>query len=102
MTADLAGAVALADVLARATGPLGVLSAPTSPAGSGRRFVPGATLLDRPEGTLVRRGGSTRGFTAELLAAAGGTVSVALLAATSPAEGLREAAADVLREVRTG
>ncbi|MBY8877351.1 serine hydrolase domain-containing protein [Actinacidiphila acidipaludis] len=99
MTADLASAVALADLLGQGVGPLGALSAHAAPAGPGRRFVPGAVLLDRPEGALVWRGGSTRGFTAELLAAAGGAVSVALLATTSPAEGLREAAADVLRDV---
>jgi CubicO group peptidase (beta-lactamase class C family) len=102
MTADLASAVGLADLLGQGAGPRGPLSAHAAPAGPGRRFVPGAVLLDRPEGTLVWRGGSTRGFTTELLADAGGTVSVALLAATSPADGLREAAVDVLREVSPG
>jgi hypothetical protein len=60
----------------------------------------GAPAVPEPAGTLVWRGGSTRGFTAELLTAGDGSASVVLLAATTPARRLRDLATDLLHEVQ--
>jgi hypothetical protein len=103
MTADLPSLLALADAVGRADDPLvEALMAVTTPAGNGVRFVPGAALLDRPGGTIVWRGGSTRGFTAELMAAADGSAAVVLLATTTPAPKLRAAAEELVGALRAG
>lgn len=103
MTADLPSLLALADAVGRADDPLvKALMAVTTPAGSGVRFVPGAALLDRPGGTIVWRGGSTRGFTAELMAAADGSAAVVLIAATTPAPRLRAVAEELVGALRAG
>lgn len=103
MTADLPSMLTLADAVGQADDPLiRALLAQTTPAGSGVRFVPGAALLDRPGGTVFWRGGSTRGFTAELMAAGDGSAAVVLLAAATPAAGLRTAAEELVGALRTG
>ena len=102
MTADLDSVLALAGVVGRAADPLaGALLAHTAPVGPGSSFIPGAALLDRPEGPIMWRGGSTAGFTAEIMAPADGSAAVVLLGSSTPAEGLRNAAEEVLRLVRS-
>ncbi|WP_460351066.1 serine hydrolase domain-containing protein [Actinoallomurus acanthiterrae] len=103
MTADLPSLLALANAVGRADDPLiRALMMLTTPAGGGARFVPGAALLDRPGGTIVWRGGSTRGFTAELMAAGDGSAAVVLLAAATPAPGLRAVADELVSGMRAG
>ena len=102
MTADLDSVLALAGVVGRVADPLaGALLAHTAPVGPGSSFIPGAALLDRPEGPIMWRGGSTAGFTAEIMAPADGSAAVVLLGSSTPAEGLRNAAEEVLRLVRS-
>lgn len=103
MTADLPSLLALADAAGRAGDPLvSALMKLTTPAGRGVRFVPGAALLDLPGGAFLWRGGSTRGFTAELMAAADGSAAVVLLAAATPAPGLRAVAEELVGALRAG
>ncbi|WP_370368626.1 serine hydrolase domain-containing protein [Catenulispora sp. GP43] len=100
MTADLDSVLTLAGVVGRAGDPLAeALLAHTAPAGPGASFIPGATLLDRADGPILWRGGSTRGFTAELMAAVDGSAAVVLLGASSTAAGLRQTAEGLLRVV---
>ena len=72
----------------------------TTPAGPGVRFAAGVALLERPEGTMLWRGGATSGYSCEILAALDGTVSVVLLASKSPPEGLKEVASELAAELR--
>ena len=102
MTADLDSVLALAGVIGQAADPLvGALLTRTAPMGPGARFLPGAAILDRADGQILWRGGSTRGFTAEIMAAVDGSAAVVMLGASTPADGLRSAAEDVLRLVRS-
>jgi hypothetical protein len=102
MTADLPSVLALARSLSRADDPIvSGLTMRSTPAGPGARFVPGGTVVERERGPVFWRGGSTRGFTAEIVAAAGdATAAVVLLGAATPAPGLRAAAEELLDAVR--
>jgi CubicO group peptidase (beta-lactamase class C family) len=101
MSADTHDLLALADLLGQGTDPLVHAALDHAvPAGPGVRFAPGFTLLDRPAGTLIWRGGSTPGFTTEIVTAADGSASVVLLAATTPATCLRDLALDLLHQVQ--
>jgi CubicO group peptidase (beta-lactamase class C family) len=99
MTADLPSVLALAGSLSRVDDPIvRRLTSHATPAGPGARFVPGAALLDREGGAVFWRGGSTRGFTAEIVAAADGSAAVVVLASATPAPGLRAVAEGLLRD----
>jgi CubicO group peptidase (beta-lactamase class C family) len=103
MTASASDLLTLTRHYASAEDPL-ILAALslTTPAGPGVRFGAGVALLDRPEGTMLWRGGATSGYSCEILAALDGTVSVVLLASKSPPEGLKEVASELAAELRRG
>lgn len=100
MTADLPSVLALAQSLSRTGDPIvRRLRAHSVDAGPGVRFVPGGAIVEREPGPVFWRGGSTRGFTAEIVAAGDGSAAVVLLGAATPAPGLRAAAEDLVRMV---
>lgn len=101
MAADLPSVLALAQSLSRADDPIvSGLKARSTPAGPGARFVPGGVVVEREQGPVFWRGGSTRGFTAEIVAAGDASAAVVLLGAATPAPGLRAAAEELLADVR--
>jgi hypothetical protein len=64
-------------------------------AGPGVRFAAGFALLDRPSGTIIWRGGSADGFTAEIVATK--DAAAVILANVTPAPTLRDQAIHLIR-----
>jgi hypothetical protein len=100
MIADLPSLLTLAEVVGRADDPLvRTLRSLTTPVGKGGHFIPGLAVLDLPSRSILWRGGSTPGFTTEIVAATDGSAAVVLLAATHPARELRDTGVRILNEL---